>query len=123
MRRMDERELFAQRFDDIDPDALWAALKRALATMDRLRPDDTTRIARFSTGTSATSWGQHHLAEVTETAPSGSTLTVRGRPKASFLTTNWGEKRHAHGVERQLIADVEVLLQSQASATPPGTGP
>jgi hypothetical protein len=58
-------DLFAQRFDDIDPDALVSALMRSLATMDRLSPDDATRIARFSAGTSATSWGQHHLAEVT----------------------------------------------------------
>lgn len=110
MGRMDERELFARRFDAVDPDSLWSAVKRTLATMDLKDADDKARVARFSTGTSTWSWGQHMLAEVTEGPSGGSTLTVRGRPKASFWTSNWGESRHASGVEEQLVADVESAL-------------
>jgi hypothetical protein len=112
MRLMEERELFTHRFNGVDPDAVWSALKRVLATMDLTGADDTARVARFSTGASATSWGQHIVAQVVERAPSGTILTVRGRPKASLLTTPWGEKRHARGVERQITADIEANLAS-----------
>src|SRR5881398_1058990 len=87
MNRMAERELFSRSYE-VDADTLWAALKRALRTMDLKEVGDAERSARFSTSVTTFSWGQHNLALVEEDG-GRSRLVVRGRPKASFLTTNW----------------------------------
>lgn len=112
---MDEREVFTRRYDGVEPAGLWRAVKRALATMDLRRSDDEERMAQFSTGTSQTSWGQNMLATVTARGAEGSTLTVRGRPKQSFMTTKWGEGIHARSVEKQIVAAVESELRSTAT--------
>lgn len=111
MGAMEEKELFTKRFDAVDPEALWAALKRSLATMDLKDADDRAMVARFATGLSTWSWGQNNIAYVTAPDTGGSLLTVRGRPKASLLTSGFGERRHASGLEKQLLADVEALLR------------
>lgn len=110
MGTMSEREIFSRRFEGAEPDRLWAALKRALATRDLKDTDDAARVARFSTGVSVWSWGQHMLASVSASDSGGSVLTVRGRPKASLLTTGWGERRDGRKAEKQLLSDVEAAL-------------
>ena len=111
---MAERELFTRVYDAA-PDELWAALKRALRTMDLKEVDDAERAARFSTGVSTFSWGQHNLALV-EGEGDRSRLVVRGRPKGSFLTSEWGERRHASHVERVLVEAVDAELRTSATA-------
>ncbi|HEY3188234.1 MAG TPA: hypothetical protein VGJ70_12220 [Solirubrobacteraceae bacterium] len=112
---MSERELFRRSYD-IDAETLWAALRRALRTMDLKEVDEAERSARFSTGVlSWWSWGQHNLALVEEEG-GRSRLVVRGRPKASLFTTDWGERRHARQVEKQLVDAVD-------SELPPTTRP
>lgn len=110
--RMDEREFFARRYEGIDPDALWAAVKRALATMDLKEADDDQKTAHFSTGVSLTSWGQSMLAMISGNSAEGSTLVVRGRPKGSLLTTKAGEDLHAHAVERRILGAVDTELSN-----------
>jgi len=105
----DEQELFTIDYPARDPDAVWAALKRALATMDLRDADDGQRTARFSTGVSLTSWGENMIARVDQ-AGSGSRVTVRGRAKGSFLTTKWGEDVHAMGVEKDLRTSIDDAL-------------
>jgi hypothetical protein len=83
-----EREVFTRRYEKVEPDALWAALKRALATMDLKDTDEASRTARFSTSDWVWSWGQHMLATVAADASGTPTLYVRGRPKAWLLTTS-----------------------------------
>ena len=107
---LDERELFTRRFD-ADPDRVWAALRRALATWDLREADDASKTARFDTGWSWTSWGGHMLAVVTPEGE-GARLTVSGRPKASLLTTRWGEVLHAREVEKGLVGAVERHISS-----------
>ena len=102
---LEERELFTRRFD-ADPDRLWAALKGTLATWDLRDADDAAKAARFDTGVSWTSWGGHMLATVTPDGD-GARVTVRGRPKASLLTSKWGEDQHAGDVERGLVSGIE----------------
>ena len=106
---MDEREWFREEFAGTDPDRLWTALRRVLSTMDLKQADDGTRVALFSTGTTSTSWGQHLRAEVTGGA-GGAVLTVRGRPRASFLSSGWGEDLHMRSVRGQLVGDVRSAL-------------
>ena len=114
MNRMAERELFSRSYE-VDADTLWAALKRALRTMDLKEVGDAERSARFSTSVTTFSWGQHNLALVEEDG-GRSRLVVRGRPKASFLTTNWGEQRHARRVEEQLVDAVNSELSAGAGS-------
>jgi len=83
--------------------------------MDLKEVGDAERSARFSTGVTTFSWGQHNLALVEEDG-GRSRLVVRGRPKASFLTTNWGEQRHARRVEEQLVAAVNSELSAGAGS-------
>ena len=114
MNRMAERELFSRSYD-VDAETLWAALKRALRTMDLKEVDDAERSARFSTGVTTFSWGQHNLALVEEEG-GRSRLVVRGRPKQSLATTNWGERRHARRVEKQLGGAVDSELSARATS-------
>ena len=111
---MDERELFARTYADTSPEELWAAVKRALATMDLRATDDDERMARFGSGVSLTSWGQHLVATVSD-SDGGSVLSVRGRPKGSLLTTQWGEDIHARKVEEQVATSVESALRAQGA--------
>ena len=110
---MAERELFSRSYD-VSPDVLWAALKRALRTMDLKEVDDGERLARFSTGVTTFSWGQHNVALVKEEG-GRSRLVVRGRPKAELLTSNWGERPHARRVEEQLVEAVEAEVSAGAT--------
>lgn len=105
---MDERELFTESFDASE-EATWQALKRALQTMDLSEVDESARRARFSTGVSLTSWGEHMIAQVTGDERR-STITVHGRPKGSLLTTEWGEDLHAKGVQKDIRRAVENVL-------------
>lgn len=73
----DEEELFTIDYPARDADEVWPALRRALATMDLEDPDDAERTARFSTGVSLTSWGEHMIARVTE-APTGGARIAGG---------------------------------------------
>lgn len=112
----DEEELFTIDYPARDADEVWPALQRALATMDLQDPDDAERTARFSTGVSLTSWGEHMIARVTEVPAGGARITVRGRAKGSFLTTKWGEDVHAREVEKDLTASVDdALVQNTPS--------
>ena len=113
-----EEELFVIDYPARGADEVWPALTRALATFDLRDADDATRTARFSTGVSLTSWGENMIATVTDAAGGGARVTVRGRPKGSFLTTGWGEDVHARGVEKDLRAAVDDALVQQA--TEPG---
>jgi hypothetical protein len=106
----DEQELFVIDYPARQPDEVWGALQRALATMDIKETDDDQRVARFSTGITLTSWGEHMLASVTDSAGGGSRITVRGRPKGSFLTTQWGEDLHAGEIERDLRRSIDDAL-------------
>jgi len=105
----DEQELFTIDYPARDVDAVWNALKRALATMDLRDADDANQTARFTTGVSLTSWGENMIARVDEAA-TGARVTVRGRAKGSFLTTKWGEDVHATGVEKDLRASIDDAL-------------
>ena len=98
----DEQELFVIDYPARQPDEVWSALQRALATMDLKDADDGRMTARFSTGISLTRWGEHMLARVTGTGGNGTRVTVRGRPRGSFLTTSWGEDLHAAEVKKDL---------------------
>lgn len=110
----EEQELFVIDYPARSADAVWSALNRALATMDLRDVDDAAMTARFATGVSMTSWGEHMLARVTQHGQ-GSRVTVRGRPKGSFLTTGWGEDLHALGVEKDLRHSIDdALVQQQA---------
>ena len=115
MTLLDERELFTRTYAGTSADQLWAAVKRALATMDLRATDDEERMARFASGVSLTSWGQHLMATVSD-SDGGSVLSVRGRPKASLLTTRWGEDIHVHKVEEQIVRSVEAALPARASS-------
>lgn len=115
---MDEAELFTIDYPARGADEVFAALGRALATMDLRDRDDATRTATFSTGMSLTSWGEHMLATVDEHG-GGSRVTVRGRPKGSFLTTKWGEELHAKGIEKDVRTAVDDAL---AQVGPPADG-
>jgi len=105
----DEQELFTIDYPARDVDAVWNALKRALATMDLRDADDANQTARFTTGVSLTSWGENMIARVDEAA-TGARVTVRGRAKGSSLTTKWGEDVHATGVEKDLRASIDDAL-------------
>ena len=113
MNRMAERELFSRSYD-VDAETLWAALKRALRTMDLKEVDDAERSARFSTGVTTFSWGQHNVARV-EGEDGRSRLVVHGRPKASILTSNLGERMHARWVRKHLTGDIESELSAKAA--------
>jgi hypothetical protein len=63
-----------------------------------------------------TSWGEHMLASVADLTGGGARITVRGRPKGSLFTTQWGEELHAKGVEKDLRTAVDDAL---AQAGPP----
>ncbi len=114
MSLMDERELFTRTYAGTSADELWAAVKRALATMDLRATDEAQRMARFGSGVSLTSWGQHLMATVGD-SNGGSVLTVRGRPKGSLLTTTWGEDIHMRKVEQQIVRSVEAALREHAT--------
>lgn len=105
-----EQELFTIDYPARDVDDVWQALKRALATMDLQDPDDAARTARFSSGVSLTSWGEHMIARVASASGGGARVTVRGRAKGSFLTTSWGEDVHAKQVESDLRASIDDAL-------------
>ena len=77
----DEQELFVLDYPARRPDQVWSALQRALATMDLKDADADRMTARFSTGVTLTSWGNHMLATVAANG-AGARVTVRGRPKA-----------------------------------------
>lgn len=109
-----EQELFTIDYPARDPQVVWDALKRALATMDLEDPDEGTQTARFRTGVSLTSWGENMLATVDPASDGGARVTVRGRPKGSFLTTTWGEDLHAKGVEKDLRASIDDALVQTA---------
>ena len=114
MNVMEEREFFRREFEGVDADALWSAVKRALATQDLKDADDSERTARFATGMGVWSWGQNLLVRVEEgVAP---TVVVRGRPKSSFLSSNFGETREAKKLEEQFVPDIEVALEEQRAA-------
>jgi hypothetical protein len=106
----DQQELFVIDYPARQPDEVWSALQRALATMDLKNTDDEQRTARFSTGVTLTSWGEHMLARVSGLGGGGARLTVRGRPKGSFLTTRWGEDLHAAEVEQDLRRSIDDAL-------------
>lgn len=106
----DEQELFVLDYPARQPEAVWAALQRALATMDLKQADDDQMTARFSTGITLTSWGEHMLARVSGVDGGGARVTVRGRPKGSFLTTSWGEDRHAAEIENDLRRSIDDAL-------------
>lgn len=108
----DEQELFVIDYPVRPADVVWPALNRALATMDLRDVDDSAMTARFATGVSLTSWGEHMIAQVDQRAE-GSRVTVRGRPKGSFLTTSWGEDVHARGVEKDLRTAIDDALVQQ----------
>lgn len=69
--------------------------------MDLRDSNESTHTARFSTGISSTSWGEHMMGQVRGDG-GGTSIVVRGRPKGSFLTTRIGEKIHASGIRRDL---------------------
>jgi hypothetical protein len=106
----DEQEMFVIDYPARRPDEVWGALQRALATMDVKEADAEQMTARFSTGITLTSWGEHMLARVTDTDGGGARVTVRGRPKGSFLTTGWGEDLHAREVEKDLRRSIDDAL-------------
>ena len=110
---MDEQELFVIDYPARTTDEVWPALQRALATMGMQDADEAGMTARFSTGVSLTSWGEHMLAEVQPGAADGSRVTVRGRPKGSLFTTGWGEDVHAQGVEKDLRTAIDDALAQQ----------
>ena len=86
------------------PDVAFAALRRAVDTMDGASfgaADDGARSLEFTTGVTLTSWGEQMRATVTE-SPGGSQVQVDGKPKGTFLTTRWGEDVHARTIERRL---------------------
>lgn len=106
----EEHELFVIDYPARQPAEVWTALKRALATMDLQDPDDHAMTARFSTGVSSTSWGEHMLAVVGRAQDTGARVTIRGRAKGSFLTTKLGEDLHARGVEKDLRTAIDDAL-------------
>lgn len=110
----DEQELFTVDYPARTVDEVWQALRRALATMDLKDPDEAERTARFGTGVSLTSWGEHMLARVVDLPTGGARVIVRGRPKGSFLTTSWGEDVHARQVESDLRRSVDDALVQRA---------
>jgi len=112
MQRMAERDLFSVDYD-VPADRLWEALKRSLQTMDVREVLEGERSARFDSGVTAFSWGEHHLAHV-EGHDGHSRLVVRGRPKSSFFTTGFGERRHGRSVEKQLTSAIESELTAGA---------
>ena len=97
-----ESELFSIDYPDHEPEEVWQAVRSALITMDLRDPDDASRTARFSSGVSSTSWGEHMIAVVTPGSAGGAHVTVWGRPKHSFLTTKVGEDVHARQVKKDL---------------------
>lgn len=105
-----EVERFTIDYPERAVEEVWQAVKRAVATMDRRSFDETTHMVRFGTGVSLTSWGQHMLATVAERPAGGARVTVRGRAKGSFLTSEWGERIHANGVEKDLRTSVDDAL-------------
>lgn len=105
-----EQELFTIDYPARDVEEVWHALRRALSTMDLQDPDDAAHTARFSTGVSLTSWGEHMIARVAQGSTGGARVTVRGRAKGSLLTTEWGEEIHAAGVEKDLRTAVDDAL-------------
>lgn len=110
---MDEQELFVIDYPARTADEVWPALHRALSTMDLQDADEAQRTARFSTGVSLTSWGEHMLVQVHPSGDRGTRVTVRGRPKGSLFTTSWGEDLHAQGVEKDLRAAIDDALAQQ----------
>ena len=106
----DEQELFVIDYPARQPAEVWPALQRALATMDLKDADSDRMTARFSTGVTLTSWGEHMLATVSGTEVGGTRVTVRGRPKGSFLTTQWGEDLHAREIEKDLRRSIDDAL-------------
>src|SRR6266576_2397131 len=113
MKHMAERELFSVDYD-VPPDRLWDALKRSLRTMDAKEVLDDERSARFATGVTTFSWGQHNVARV-EHEDGRSRLDDHGRPKASILTSNLGERMHARRVRTRLTGDIESELSAKAA--------
>ena len=110
---MDEREWFSKSYAATDPEALWPAVKRALATMDLKNPDDAQKTAQFSSGVTATSWGENMLASVVPGESGGARLVVSGRPKVSTAvlgTFKWGEDIHARKIEKELLEAVDAAL-------------
>lgn len=61
-----------------------------------------------------TSWGEHMIAQVTPGAV-GCEVTVRGRPKGSFLTTKVGERLHAREVRNDLDRAIRNALTSHVT--------
>jgi hypothetical protein len=47
---------------------------------------------------------------VSGTDGNGTRVTVRGRPRGSFLTTSWGEDLHAAEVEKDLRRSIDDAL-------------
>jgi len=113
MNRMAERELFTIDYA-VPPDELWRALKRSLRTMDLKEVAEDDRSARFSTGVTTFSWGEHVVALV-EGQDGRSRLVVRGRPKSSIFTTDWGENHHARRVQEHLGESIESALSIDAT--------
>ena len=109
---LEEQELFVIDYPARSAGDVWRALTRALATMDLQDSDDAAMTARFTSGVSMTSWGEHLLAGVASRGD-GARVTVRGRPKGSFLTTGWGEDVHARGIEKELRQAVDDALVQQ----------
>lgn len=111
----DEQELFTIDYPARDAAEVWPALTSALATMDLKDADDAERTARFSTGVTLTSWGEHMIARVAELPTGGARIIVRGRAKGSFLTTGWGEDLHAREVEKDLQTSIDDALAQRRS--------
>lgn len=116
---MDERELFSKGYAAVEPEALWSAVKRALATMGFKHSDDAQKTAEFTSGVSLTSWGEAMHARVVSGDSGGARLVVSGRPKVlPSLTPKWGEDVHARKVEKELLSAVDAALEDGSPDAP-----
>ena len=106
---MIKSEVMTRRFS-VSPDVLWHDLIQTLTTVPgvTLGATDEARLeARFTTGVSATSWGENMIAKVESTDDGGSSVRITGQVRHTFLTTGWGERVHRRQFTRTLVSHLE----------------
>jgi Ser/Thr protein kinase RdoA (MazF antagonist) len=99
-----------------DAATLWAALKRALRTVDGItleQADDAEHTAIFKTGVTWTSWGQNMVASVEALGEQAARLHVSGQIRHTFLATNWGEELHQKTFARSLTEGIDHALRQR----------
>lgn len=109
---MSRREIVMRDYPT-SADRLWNALKLALTEADGmslLTADDSQRVATFQTGTTWTSWGQNMRATIQELDANRARLSVTGQRRATFMSSNWGERIHGQTVVRRLGPAIDDAL-------------